>query len=111
MRGVIRTMLLAGTLFAGGVVHAEGGVIAFSGAVVEPTCSVGSQRIVDAQATHAPQHYRCSEQASAEAGRIAQSYALSVTDTTGTPLGSDRLIVYFANYLSAQPKLVTQVYD
>jgi len=111
MRGVIRKILLAGIVVAGSSAHASGGVIAFSGAVVEPTCSVGTQRIAAAEAVGTSQRYRCSEQVSAASAQVAQSYALSVTELTGTPLGSDRLIVYFANYLSAQPKLVTQVYD
>jgi nicotinamide mononucleotide (NMN) deamidase PncC len=111
MRGVIRKILLAGIVVAGSSAHASGGVIAFSGAVVEPTCSVGTQRIAAAEAVGTSQRYHCSEQVSAASAQVAQSYALSVTELTGTPLGSDRLIVYFANYLSAQPKLVTQVYD
>ena len=111
MRGVIRKILLTGIVVAGASAHASGGVIAFSGAVVEPTCSAGTQHIAAAQAVGAAQRYRCSEQPGAATSQVAQSYALTVTDTAGTPLGSDRLIVYFANYLSAPPKLVTQVYD
>ena len=111
MQGVIRKILLTGIVVAGSSAHASGGVIAFSGAVVEPTCSAGTQHIAAAQAVTTAQRYRCSEQPGATAAQVAQSYALSVTELTGTPLGSDRLIVYFANYLSAQPKLVTQVYD
>ena len=112
MQGVIRKILLAGILVAGSSAHASGGVIAFSGAVVEPTCSVGTEHVAAVATGGASQHYRCTEQADGAApGRVAQSYALSVTDTAGTPLGSDPLIVYFANYLSAQPKLVTQAYD
>ena len=90
---------------------ADGGTIVFSGAIVEPTCSVGAQRIDAAQATLPPSRYRCSENANATPGQRAQSYALAVSDTVGTPLASDPLIVYFAQYLSAQPKLVTQTYD
>jgi type 1 fimbria pilin len=111
MQGVIRKILLTGIIVAGSSAHANGGVIAFSGAVTEPTCSAATQHIATAQTGGSAQHYRCSEQAGVAASQVAQSYALSVTDLTGTPLGSDRLIVYFANYLSAQPKLVTQVYD
>jgi type 1 fimbria pilin len=90
---------------------ADGGTIAFSGAVVEPTCSVGAERIGDARSAATPQRYRCSERANATPGQLAQSYALSVSDTVGTSLATDPLIVYFAQYLSAQPKLVTQTYD
>ncbi len=115
MRIWIRKTLMVGLVamaFAPAAAMADGGTIVFSGAVVEPTCSVGAQRIGDAQgAAAAPVRFRCSEGANATPGQLAQTYALSVNDTVGTPLASDPLIVYFAQYLSAQPKLVTQTYD
>jgi hypothetical protein len=102
---------LAAMAFVPAMAVADGGTIVFSGAVVEPTCSVGTGRIGDAEAAVAPVRYRCTERVSATPGQRAQSYALSVNETVGTPLASDPLIVYFAQYLSAQPKLVTQTYD
>jgi len=88
--------------------HADGGRIVFSGAVVEPTCSVDTQRISTAEA-RGSQRYNCTEQTGASSSQVAQSYALTVL--SGTSLASDRLIGYFANYLNADPKLVTQTYD
>ncbi|AHX16467.1 hypothetical protein CH75_21880 [Dyella jiangningensis] len=88
--------------------HADGGRITFSGAIMEPTCTVGFQRINEVQAKGAHQ-YRCTEQVDATPGQAAQSYALSVT--SGSALPSDQLIGYFAHYLNADPKLVTQTYN
>jgi hypothetical protein len=90
------------------VVHADGGRMTFSGAIMEPTCTVGAQRIDEVQARGARQ-YRCTERADATPGQAAQSYALSVT--RGSALPSDQLIGYFTHYLNADPKLVTQIYD
>ncbi|WP_266170320.1 hypothetical protein [Dyella subtropica] len=93
-------------------VHADGGQLVFSGAIVEPTCSVGLQRVHAAEAEAVtPRRYNCTEQAGAGSGRAAQAYALSVVSVAGTPLASDRLITYFADYSSAPPKLVTQTYE
>jgi hypothetical protein len=114
MRIWMRKTLMVGLVAVAGLpgaAMADGGTIVFSGAIVEPTCAIGVQRIGDAQGTAAPRRYHCSEGTAATPGRLAQSYALSVSDTVGTPLASDPLIVYFAQYLSAQPKLVTQTYD
>ncbi|MDG2539550.1 hypothetical protein P5Y53_17865 [Dyella jiangningensis] len=90
------------------VAHADGGRIVFSGAIMEPTCTVGAQRIDEVQ-TRGARQYRCTERADATPGQAAQSYALSVT--RGSALQSDQLIGYFAHYLNADPKLVTQTYD
>ncbi|WP_266167925.1 hypothetical protein [Dyella subtropica] len=94
--------------------HADGGTVMFSGAIVEPTCSVGLQRIQTTEAG-TPRRYNCTEQATASPGHAAQAYALSVVSLAETPLASDRLVAYFAQYLSAQsaapPKLVTQTYE
>ncbi|WNL46017.1 hypothetical protein RKE25_21830 [Dyella sp. BiH032] len=114
MRIWIRKTLVVGLVamaLAPAAAMADGGTIVFSGAVVEPTCSVGAERIGSAQGAVAPVRFHCSERANATPGQLAQSYALSVNNTVGTPLASDPLIVYFAQYLSAQPTLVTQTYD
>lgn len=114
MRIWMRKTLVVGLVamaFAPAMAMADGGTIVFSGRIVEPTCSASAQRIGDAQGADAPRRYRCSEAAIPTPGQLAQSYALSVSDTVGTPLASDPLIVYFGQYLSAQPKLVTQTYD
>lgn len=108
-----KTLMLGAVAIAGWPVAAmaDGGTIVFSGAIVEPTCAVGAQRIGDARVAASPRRYRCAGPANAAPGQLAQSYALSVSDTIGTPLASDPLIVYFAQYLSAQPQLVTQTFD
>jgi hypothetical protein len=113
MKGWIRrTWLGCAVALALGVpvAHADGGSIMFSGAILEPTCSVGTQRISAAEA-NGLQHYNCTEQSGATPDQGAQSYALSVTALRGTALASDRLIGYFANYLNAEPQLVTQTYE
>lgn len=89
--------------------YADGGRLVFSGAIVEPTCTVGFQRIDEVQA-RGPRQYRCTERADATPGQAAQSYALSVTSSESS-LPSDHLIGYFAHYLNTDPKLVTQTYD
>ena len=114
MRIWIRKTLMVGVALAAvapAMAMADGGTMVFSGAVVEPTCSVGAGRIGSAQGAESPMRFHCSERANATPGQLAQSYALSVSSTVGTPLASDPLIVYFAQYLSAQPQLVTQTYD
>ncbi|WP_266170319.1 hypothetical protein [Dyella subtropica] len=116
MRCLIRKTLagcvVVAALLASSSAFADGGVVVFSGAITEPTCSVGQQRISAAEASaNTAQRYNCTERADASPGQAAQSYALSVTALTETPLASDHLIVYFAHYLSAQPKLVTQTYE
>ncbi|MFC4763671.1 hypothetical protein [Dyella koreensis] len=115
MRGLIRKTLAGCAValaMASFPVWADGGLITFSGAIVEPTCSVGLQRIDAAEASaHPSLRYSCSESVGATSRRATQSYALSVSATSETPLASDPLIVYFANYLNAQPKLVTQTYE
>ena len=88
--------------------RADGGQVNFSGAIVEPTCSVGVQRIGEVQ-TQGSQHFHCTERAGVTPGQAAQAYQLTVA--LGDALPADRLIGYFAGYLNAQPKLVTQTYD
>jgi len=90
--------------------HADGGRIGFTGAVLEPTCSVGYQRIGIAESSGS-QFYHCTERTGATPGQAAQSYTLSVVSVSGTAIASDRLIGYYANYLKAEPKLVTQTYE
>ncbi|TNY27074.1 hypothetical protein BV497_05315 [Fulvimonas soli] len=108
MRRIVAVAGMLALAMAAPLAHADGGSIGFSGAIVEPTCSVGAGRINEAQNLGA-RHYRCTEQADATPGQAAQSYVLSVTE--GSALSSDRLIGYFAGYLNAEPKLVTQTYE
>jgi len=108
MRRIVAAAGMVALAMATSPAHADGGSITFSGAIVEPTCSVGAGRIGEAQRLGA-RHYRCTEQADATPGQAAQSYVLSVTQ--GGVLASDRLIGYFAGYLNAEPKLVSQTYE
>lgn len=100
--------LVAAVLGGCPAAQADSMQLTFSGAVAEPTCAAGVERIVEAQARGA-QYYHCTEQARATPGQAAQAYKLSVI--TGGALPSDRLIGYFASYLNAAPKLVTQTYE
>lgn len=115
MRGTMSSILLTGILLLGtSLAHADGGTIMFSGAVVAPTCAAAVSHIQAAANGDVDQRYRCDAPAGTQAttaAHVAEAYQLSVIDTAGTAIGSDRLIVYFANYLSAQPKLVTQTYE
>jgi hypothetical protein len=92
-------------------VHAAGGRISFSGAVVEPTCGVDP-----AQLALAGQPLR---QACAATGRPAengpQTFAVTVRPLADGANG-DRLLAYFSHNLAvlggnARPTLVTQTYE
>jgi len=99
--------------------NAETGRVVFSGAVVEPTCSVGDVRI-GAVALPQPGHsvparFACGT-SSAAAG-AARSYSLVVVSLDATTIAHDRLLRYFASYANApgvaQPnaKLAIQTFD
>jgi type 1 fimbria pilin len=98
-------------------VRADGGSISFSGAVVEPTCSISDARI-DVAPTHSdpnatPGRFACgSADTAADAGR---AYSLTEVSLDAAAIADDRVLAYFAGYLSAagiaEPKLVTQTYE
>jgi len=113
--------LVALVMFAGmSGANAETGRIVFSGAVVEPTCSVDDARI-GAMALPQPGHglvparFACGT-SNAAAG-AARSYSLAVVSLDATTIAHNRLLDYFASYANArgvaQPnaKLVIQTFD
>lgn len=126
MTGLIRKTLVSCMLVAAfaapSLATAAGGRIAFSGAIVEPTCGVGSAPM--AAITSSPVRgaqvlgrFVCDSGSGRSATAAVQPYALSVVNLASTPLAADRLIGYFAGYMKAAGKseadlqLVTQTYE
>ena len=107
-------------LFGASNAKAASGRIMFSGAVVEPTCSVSDARIdatASPQSNHgsAPRRFACgSTDTAADAGR---AYALTEVSLDAVVTAHDRLLDYFAGYLNAagisgaEAKLVTQTFE
>ena len=104
---------------ASGSLDAAGGRITFTGAVVEPTCSVnvlGTDTVASTPASHdAVQHrFRCGARATVESG---QFYSLTVVALDAVTSHHDRVLDYFAGYLKAAgnsgatAKLVTQTFE
>jgi len=114
--------LLAGcilaTIFGTSTARAASGRIAFSGAVVAPTCSVSDTRINLTASPQpglgtSPHRFACgSADTVADAGR---TYALTEVSLDTAAIGNDRVLAYFAGYLSAtgvaDAKLVTQTFE
>ena len=107
-------------IFGASSAKAASGRIVFSGAVVEPTCSVSDARIdatASPQSSHgsAPRRFACgSADTPADAGR---AYALTEVSLDAAVTAHDRLLNYFAGYLNAagiggaEAKLVTQTFE
>ncbi|MGN6228184.1 MAG: hypothetical protein ACTHNM_12195 [Dyella sp.] len=102
---------LCAALFAGaGSARAAEGRIAFSGAVVEPTCAADIGRMSTAEASPAGAIYGCAaSSAAADVRATSRIYRLTVVEAG--ELRQDRLIGYFAKYTGAEPRLVTQAYE
>lgn len=90
---------------------AEGGRVAFSGAIVEPTCEIQPERF----AVPEPSRRIGCPSATAAPGESTRGYVMTVTKlSAGTP---DRLLSYFAGYLDGSgsspesARLVTQTYE
>lgn len=110
-------MMLASSAATAG----DGGVIAFSGAVVEFTCSVaivpeGMGLVATADSPHTSLRQYCGEPATGGAARGAYwPCHVDVVHLSGAE--PDRVLRYFANYVrsalhdSAHPVLVTQTYE
>lgn len=90
---------------------AEGGRIAFQGAVVEPTCAVETAPAGRPADERSPMRLACG-QTSTDPGR---SYSRTMVDLDATVAASDRLLNYFAGYANApggrQAKLIVRTYD
>lgn len=96
--------------------YAATGRIAFSGAVVEPTCStegVASDAATMATTTDrlAPVHSSCGRTAS----DLGRTYSHTVVTLDATTVASDRLLGYFASYANVEggphAELVVRTYD
>ncbi|WP_266159229.1 hypothetical protein [Dyella silvatica] len=128
MTGLIRKILVVCVLVAAFAAPSQavaaGGRIAFSGAIVEPTCGVGSGPMaaivaapVRAASAQSLGRFVCDSGAGRSATAAVQPYALSVVNIASTPWAADRLIGYFANYVKAAGQnqadlqLVTQTYE
>jgi hypothetical protein len=113
------SVLGASAAKAGGGGTVDGGTIRFSGAVVEPTCSIATQSIpgLTAGTVQVRQSLQQSCGGSATAGATASTsptYQVDVVHLSGTE--PDQVLRYFAGYVraaqaSADPELVTQTYN
>lgn len=94
--------------------RAAGGRIAFSGAVVTPTCGVVPASGIQADGPSGPQ-FGVDCPGSASAGTAKPAYVVTVSKLTAAE--PDRVLEYFSDYVAAshaaaeRPVLVTQVYE
>lgn len=116
------SLLATSVARAGGGGTIEGGTITFSGAIVEPTCSIASMPgalnlPIDAARKHQPLQRNCLTPTTASAATaVSRPYSVSVVHLSASE--PDRVLNYFANYVlatqpsgSAGPMLVTQTYE
>jgi hypothetical protein len=112
------SVLGASAVKAGGGGTVDSATIRFSGAVVEPTCSIATQSVLDlASATQGHQSLQQSCGGSTAAGvptSATPTYKVDVVHLSGSE--SDQVLRYFTGYVraaqaSADPELVTQTYD
>jgi hypothetical protein len=105
---------------AGGGGTIDGGTIRFSGAVVEPTCSIATMQSVQMLATStAPVHESLQQSCANPAGagvatNASPTYTVDVVHLSGAE--PDQVLRYFAGYIraaqaSADPVLMTQTYN
>lgn len=95
--------------------RADSGTIGFSGAVVEPTCSVAASAAATATeggATPAGQDHLSCGRTSADAG---SSYTRNVLELNARAVAANRLLSYYAGYAGSngegRVKLVVRTYD
>ncbi len=109
--------VFAMSLMAQGAKAAEGRIV-FSGAIVEPTCSVATESIVTMAAVPSPRpeaHRQTCSMPDHAAAAAPRTYALAVVRLTGSE--PDRLLRYFDGYVKTgqvdalHPVLVTQTYE
>jgi hypothetical protein len=105
---------------AGGGGTIDGGTIRFSGAVVEPTCSIAAMQSVlnlaaSAAQMHQPLEQNCAGPVTTGATTNASAtYKVDVVHLSGAE--PDQVLRYFSGYVraaqaSADPVLVTQSFD
>jgi len=95
--------------------RAGGGTIRFSGAVVEPTCSVAATDaapVTDAGTALAGQDHMSCGRTPADSGR---SYTRNVLELNAQAVATNRLLSYYAGYADGagdgRVKLVVRTYD
>jgi type 1 fimbria pilin len=112
-------MCLCATTFIPSTAVAASGRITFSGAIVEPTCSVSTADSAAAAADLSPaevhmKRLTCNKSSNAN-GAASAIYALTVTRLSGSL--SDQVLKYFDAYVKAgrsdvaDPVLLTQIYE
>jgi hypothetical protein len=101
---------------AGGGGTVDTGTIRFSGAVVEPTCSVASMQGVINLATSTTLQQNCADPAATSDATTSASrpYQVNIVHLSGSE--PDQVLRYFAGYVraaqaTADPMLVTQTYE
>jgi len=105
-------------LFVASTAKAANGRIVFSGAVVEPTCSI-STADADAETTVSSRPADGSEHRRLSCGRTptdpGRSYSRTTVSLDAATVSNDRLLGYFASYSNADgggaAKLVTRTYE
>ena len=112
-------MCLCATTFIPSTAVAAGGRITFSGAIVEPTCSVSTVDNAGAAANALQTEVRMERQACNRSGNASGGaspiYALTVMRLSGSV--SDQVLKYFDTYVKAgrsdvaDPVLLTQTYE
>lgn len=108
---------LGAALLGAPSVQAADGQITFSGAVVEPTCSLSDAGVIPAasQPTPAPGSPRFACGSTGAPTGKGGAFALTEVSLNPATIGDDRVLAYFANYLSAagmaEAKLVTQTFE
>lgn len=109
---VLLLPLCAVLLTGAGSARAAEGRIAFSGAVVEPTCAMAQPGADLAGASVAPTRQICGKTAS----NPGQVYTRTVRLVDEASAGGDRLLAYFARNASldqgpGQARLIVRTYD
>jgi hypothetical protein len=105
-------LLCALALGAVAPAHAQGGQIAFSGAVLAPTCATAGVARAEKSGTDAAA--MVCDRTGTDPGR---TYARQVVSLDAAHVANDPLLGYFAGYVKAegldagQPKLVVRTYD
>jgi hypothetical protein len=112
-------MCLCATTFIPSTAVAASGRITFSGAIVEPTCSVSTAdntaAAVDASQTEVRMDRLACNRSGNASGGASPTYALTVMRLSGSV--SDQVLKYFDAYVKegrsdgADPVLLTQTYD
>jgi type 1 fimbria pilin len=115
----VAMMFASSVVRAGGSGTIEGGTIRFAGAIVEPTCSIGTEpdslsAVASAARTRQSYQRTCSDTSSA-AVNASRIYSVDVVHLSNSE--PDQVLRYFASYVraaqssGADPVLVTQTYE